>query len=101
MHAHATSVRTYFIVLIILVVMTFVTVGVSFAPIAGGWHIAIGLAIALVKASLVALFFMHVIRSERLTWIAIAMALFWLTLLFALTFTDYLTRGLVPRMPGH
>lgn len=101
MHANTPSVRTYFTILVLLVVMTFATVGVSFASIAGGWHIGIGLTIAVVKAALVALFFMHVMASQRLTWIVIAMALFWLTLLFALTFADYLTRGLVPAMPGH
>ena len=101
MHTHTPSVRTYVIILVLLILMTIATVGISFAQIAGGWHIGIGLAIALVKASLVALFFMHVISSERLTWTVIAVALFWLTLLFALTFADYLTRGLNPMMPGH
>lgn len=101
MPAHAPSVRTYAVVLALLVIMTFATVGVSFAHIAGGWHVGIGLVIAISKASLVALFFMHVFSSQRLTWIVIAVAMFWLTLLFSLTFADYLTRGLVPGMPGH
>jgi cytochrome c oxidase subunit 4 len=95
------SVAGYVFVLAALVVLTVVTVGVSFVPVAGHWHIAIGLAIALVKASLVALFFMHVTSSHRLNWSVIAVAVFWLIIFVSLTFCDYLTRGLVPFMPGH
>ncbi len=101
MPANAPSIRACAVILALLIAMTFATVGVSFTHVAGGWHIGIGLGIATVKAALVALFFMHVIGSQRLTWIVIAVALFWLTLLFALTFADYLTRGMVPGMPGH
>ena len=66
--------------------------GVSFLEI-GVWHTPAGLAIATAKGLLVALFFMHVLYSSRLTWLTIAAALFWLGILMALTLTDYLTRG--------
>jgi len=95
------SITSYLFVLAALVALTVLTVGVSFVPIAGHWHIAVGLAIAVVKASLVALFFMHVISSHRLNWVVIAVAVFWLTILATLTLGDYLTRGLIPFMPGH
>jgi cytochrome c oxidase subunit 4 len=95
------SVRTYLVVLLLLLMLTALTIGVSFLPLAGHWHIALGLAIAGVKAALVLLFFMHVIASHRLNWIVIAMAMFWLCILLSLTFCDYLTRGLIPFMPGH
>ena len=52
--------------------------------------IALGIAIA--KATLVILFFMHVIHSTRLTWVVVASSFLWLGVLFVLTFTDYLTR---------
>jgi cytochrome c oxidase subunit 4 len=93
--------RTYLIVCVLLILLTFLTVGVSFMPIAGRWHIVIGLTIALTKATLVVLFFMHVLLSPRLTWCVIVVTCFWLLLLLVLTGADYLTRGIVPFMPGH
>lgn len=93
--------KTYVIVCVALVLLTVLTVGVSFIPLAGPWHTGIGLAIGVCKASLVLLFFMHVLISPRVTWIVIAVAAFWLGLLFVLTFNDYATRGDVPTMVGH
>ena len=48
--------------------------------------------IAVAKATLVVLFFMHVRYSTRLTWVVVAGSVFWLGILLALTFSDYLTR---------
>jgi cytochrome c oxidase subunit IV len=93
--------RTYVIVCFLLIVLTVLTVAVSFAQVPGVWHIVIGLVIAACKASLVVLFFMHVLISPRLTWIVIAVVCFWVGLLFVLTLNDYFSRGMVPFMPGH
>ena len=60
-----------------------------------------GMAIAVCKASLVVLFFMHVLVSPRLTWVVIAVACFWLAILFMLTMNDYFSRGMLPYTPGH
>ncbi len=95
------SIPVYALVLLVLLALTVLTMGVSFLPANGRTHLAMGLTIALAKASLVALFFMHVISSHRLTRIVIVVAVCWLLLLFSLTFSDYLTRGLIPNMPGH
>jgi cytochrome c oxidase subunit 4 len=95
------SSRTYVLVCAALILLTILTVGFSFAHVSGIWHIAVGLLIALVKASLVILFFMHALISPRLTWIVIAVAVFWLGILLVLTLTDYVSRGMVPFMPGH
>lgn len=97
---HAPSPPTYVVVCVVLVLLTFLTVGVSFIPLHGWGHVAAGLTIGLAKASLVVLFFMHLLASSRLTWIVAAVACFWLGVLVILTFADYLTRGLVPFMPG-
>ena len=97
----AISPRIYVCVCAVLIVLTFLTVAISFAPIHGIWHIAIGLIIAVCKASLVILFFMHAITSDRLTWLVIAISAFWLGLLAVLTLSDYFTRGAVPFTPGH
>src|SRR5262249_1953208 len=49
------SAAPYYVVFAALVVLTLATVGLSFCPL-GNWHTVIGLAIATVKAALVALF---------------------------------------------
>ena len=81
--------------------LTIATVAVSFIPLAGGWHEAIGLSIGVVKASLVVLFFMHVLHKPHLASLIAVAALVWLTILISLTLVDYFTRGLIPFMPGH
>jgi cytochrome c oxidase subunit IV len=93
--------RTYVIVCVLLVLLTFLTVGLSFIPLREIWHVVIGLLIGVVKAALVVLFFMHVIVSPRLTWIVILVMTFWLGLLFVLTLNDYFSRNMIPFTPGH
>ncbi len=92
-------VRTYVIVCVILVLLTILTVGLSFWHVPPLWHIVAGLLIAVCKASLVVLFFMHALVSPRLIWIVIGVSIFWLGILIVLTLTDYFTR--VPILPGH
>jgi cytochrome c oxidase subunit 4 len=94
------SPRTYTIVCIVLVLLTILTVSVSFVPLEGGWHLAAGLTIGLCKASLVVLYFMHALISNRLTWAVIAVACFWLGILLVLTLADYSSRELIPFIPG-
>ena len=92
----------YVIVLVALMLLTILTVGLSFVPSTGLMRILAGQAIAVVKASLVALFFMHALHSAAQTRAVIVVTIFWLVAIFlALTFSDYLTRGLIPNMPGH
>ncbi len=95
------STRTYVIVCAVLILLTFLTVGISFLPLQGHWHLVFGLLIALCKGTLVVLFFMHVIISPKLTWAVIIVSCFWLSILVVLTLGDYFSRGLVPSMPGH
>lgn len=99
--AHTISVRTYVVVCALLVLLTVLTVGVSFWPVPPVWHTVLGLGIALCKGTLVVLVFMHVVISPRQVWIVIAVASFWLGILVVLTLTDYVTRGMVPAATGH
>jgi caa(3)-type oxidase subunit IV len=86
----------------VLILLTLLTVGLSFFPGSGATHLASGLAIGAVKASLVVLFFMHVLRSTAQTRAVIAVTIFWLLIVFmTLTFSDYITRELIPTMYGH
>jgi cytochrome c oxidase subunit 4 len=101
-HGREITPRTYVTVGALLVALTVLTAAVSFIPLHGPWHIVVGLAIGLCKASLVLLFFMHVLISGRLTWAVIAVACFWLGILLVLTLTDYFTRGAAGWLfPGH
>src|SRR5690349_1924201 len=101
MEGRTISAKTYVAICAILILLTFLTVGVSFLPISGRWHTIIGLTIALAKATLVVLFFMHVLLSPRLTWSVIVVTCFWLLILLGLTFSEYAARGMIPFMPGH
>jgi cytochrome c oxidase subunit 4 len=73
-------------------VLTILTVWVSRIDL-GEMNTVVAMAVAIVKASVVILWFMHVIHSPRLTWIVIIASFLWLAVLFVLTFSDYLTRG--------
>jgi cytochrome c oxidase subunit 4 len=83
---------TYYSVFAGLIGLTLLTVGISFADL-GPWHTAVGLSIAVGKALLVVLFFMHLLYSKSLTWVVAGGALFWLAILLGLTLMDYMTRG--------
>jgi cytochrome c oxidase subunit IV len=92
----------YAIVLVILMLLTVLTIGLSFVPCSGAMRVVAGQGVAVVKASLVVLFFMHALRSTAQTRAVIAISVFWfVVVLLALTFSDYLTRGLIPNLPGH
>ncbi len=85
-------VRVYFTVFLALLILTFLTTGVAFLDL-GFFSPVVALTIAIVKASLVVLFFMHLRYSTRLTWVVGGAGLFWLGILFALSLSDYLTRA--------
>ncbi len=89
---HVTGLPVYIVVFLSLIVLTGLTVFVSTLDL-GLLNTPIALAIAVCKATLVILFFMHVIHSTRLTWVVILASLLWLGVLFVLTFADYLTRN--------
>jgi cytochrome c oxidase subunit 4 len=89
---HVTSLWVYFGVFFALMFFTLVTVWISTVNL-GVMNTPVALAIAVVKASLVILFFMHVIHSTRLTWVVILASFLWVAVLFVLTFADYLTRA--------
>jgi cytochrome c oxidase subunit IV len=96
MRAPIVSPTTTVVVLLALLVLTGITVAVSFVHLSPVWHLAIGLLIAVAKAALVVLFFMHVIHSPAATRAVIVVAVFWLLgVLMALTFSDYTTRETV------
>lgn len=91
--SHISPTSTYLTVFAALMVLTAVTVAVAFTHL-GMLNFPIAISIAIVKATLVVLFFMHVKYSSRLTKMFVGTALFFLVVLLGLTLTDYLSRGL-------
>ena len=82
----------YFGVFFALMILTVITVAVSRLDL-GALNTPVALGIAVLKATLVILFFMHVIHSTRLTWVVILSSFLMLAILLVLTFTDYMTRS--------
>jgi cytochrome c oxidase subunit 4 len=96
MSEHIVPVRVYLAIFLALMVGTVITVIAAFYNFRGQLNTIIALTIASIKATLVVLYFMHVRYSSRLIWVIVASALFWLALLFAFTFSDYLSRDWLP-----
>jgi cytochrome c oxidase subunit 4 len=90
--SHIAPTRNYFVVFGTLMVLTSVTVAAAFTNL-GSLNFPIAIAIAITKATVVVLFFMHVKYSSKLTKFVVASSIFFLMCLFGLTFTDYLSRG--------
>ena len=93
MSGHVSPKSTYYGIFGALMVLTAITVGVAFINL-GAFNFPVAIAIAITKATLVVLFFMHVKYSSQLTKLFVAMAFFFLIVLLGLTMTDYLSRGL-------
>ena len=92
MSGHISPKSTYYAIFGALMVLTAITVAVAFVNL-GSWNFPVALGVAITKATLVVLFFMHVKYSSRMTKMVVGMAFFFLACLFGLTMTDYLSRG--------
>jgi cytochrome c oxidase subunit 4 len=91
MAEHIVSRKVYFAVFAALMVLTALTVLVAFVDLRR-LNTVVALGIAITKATLVTLYFMHIKYSNRLTQVVVAAGFLWLLLLFGLTLADYLTR---------
>ena len=100
MAEHIVSRTVYFAIFGALMVLTAVTVAAATVDFGNEIiNTSIALAIAVTKAVLVILYFMHVRYSPRLTWVVIASGFLWLFIMIALTLSDYLTRDW-SKLPG-
>jgi cytochrome c oxidase subunit 4 len=89
--AHIASVRLYVAVFVALLIFTGLTVVVAYFDL-GLLNTPVALAVAVIKASLVVLFFMGVRHNTPLTKVVVVSGFLWLFILFGLTMGDYLTR---------
>ena len=85
------SYRNYILVWVALLLLTFVTWRVSFVPL-GLMNVTVAMLIASLKASLVALFFMHLRYENKLVWAFALFPLGFLSLIIFGTLADVLTR---------
>ena len=99
-HPHVLPVRTYLAVWIGLLVLTVVTVKVSYFNF-GIMNLVVAMGVATLKASLVVLFFMHLKYDEKFNAIIFAGSLTFLTIFFVLTLADTMERGKVDPVEAH
>jgi cytochrome c oxidase subunit IV len=92
MSDHIVPLRTYYLIFLTLIVCTAITVAVAFVDL-GPMNVVVAMTIAVLKATLVVLFFMHVKYSTKLTWAVVIGSVFWLGILIVMTSGDYLTRA--------
>ncbi len=87
-HDIARHVKTYIAVFVALLVLTLVTVAVSWVHVSGPIHILAAMAIALVKGTLVAYFFMHLKSEKKLVFAVLILAVVFFTALMTLPVLD-------------
>jgi cytochrome c oxidase subunit IV len=97
-HDHILPRSLYYGIFGILMVLTVLTVAAAYVDL-GNLNIIVAIAIALVKATFVILFFMHVKYSSKLTWVVVGAGVFWLLILLSLLMLDYGSRGWMPIPP--
>lgn len=89
---HGPSLKIFFAIWIGLLILTAITVGVSYLEL-GPFNPIVALVIATCKALMVILFFMEVRYSSKITWVVVVAGGFWLGILLVLSLSDYLTRS--------
>jgi cytochrome c oxidase subunit 4 len=94
MTEHVDSVKTYTVVWLVLLAATVLTTTVAYVDL-GAFSVVVALLIAVVKMLLVALFFMHVRHSTKLTKLVVVSGLLWLGIMITFTLADIWTRGLI------
>lgn len=89
--------RTYVIIYLALLVLLALTVAVAMVDL-GVWSPVVAMVIALVKAALVAVFFMHLNHAPNVVRVFAGAGLLWLLLLFTLV-SDYIAGNAITPRP--
>ena len=90
-HPHVTPLKVYITIFLALMVMTALTIVAAYVNL-GAMNTVVALAIASFKATLVVLYFMHVISASRLTKLIVVTGLYFLAILLSMTMMDYSSR---------
>lgn len=75
----------------VLAVLAAVQIGVGMSDL-GDAKVVVSLTVAAVQTAVLGYFFMDLKQADKLTWLCVGAAGFWLVLLFVFTLTDYVTR---------
>ena len=101
MDAHAahddirSHVKTYFMIFGALMVLTIITVGVSYLELATPLAVTVALIVATIKGSLVAMYFMHLLHERKVIyWVLMLTVIFFVFLMFVPLLTN------LDRIPG-
>jgi cytochrome c oxidase subunit 4 len=95
MNHQVVSVKVYAAVFCGLLALTMTTVAISKLDL-GEFNFIVAMTIAVIKATLVVMFFMDVRRATSTTKLFVGAGLFWLAILLVFLLSDYLTRGWLP-----
>ena len=100
---HVVSPRIYIVILLTLMMLLVLTVVAAFVDLdkllghghqgSAYWNMGVAILIAVAKAVLIILFFMHVKYSSRLVWAFAVAGFVWLGIMMTLTLSDYLSRN--------
>lgn len=101
---HIIEPYVYYRVFGVLMFLFIATVGVAFFDLSEHLHwapanIVVAMIIAVAKAAVIIMYFMHIKFSSRLTQTFAMAAVVWLIIMFVFTFADYFSRGWIPQ-PG-
>lgn len=92
-HEHGMTKKKYWVIFAWLMILLFLTVFVAYMRINPTLAIIVAMTIAIVKATLVVLYFMHVRFNSKLTWVFVTSGFVWLLIMIGITMTDYATRS--------
>lgn len=96
-HHHITPVKTLISVGIALTILTIITVTVGYLQLPPPYNVIFSIGIAVVKASLVAMFFMNLYWDKKFNTLILVMALIFLSALVGITMLDTMFRhAIVP-----
>jgi cytochrome c oxidase subunit 4 len=92
MSGHVAPKSLYILIFLALMVGTAITVGVTYVDL-GAFNLTVALLIAVTKAMLVILFFMHLKYSPKLIKVTFGASIFFFLVMVIITLSDYLARG--------
>jgi cytochrome c oxidase subunit 4 len=88
-------VKVYITVFVALMVLTIVTVAISYLHLPVAMAVTVAMIVATIKGSLVACYFMHLISEKKLIYAVLALTVaFFIVLLAVPSFTTYNTFGI-------
>jgi cytochrome c oxidase subunit 4 len=83
------SVKTYFTIFGALMVLTIITVGVSYVHLPIAMAVFVALVVATIKGSLVAMYFMHLLHERKVIyWVLLLTVVFFVFMMFVPLFTN-------------